>query len=271
MGIRFQCHYCEHSLHVKDFQAGRRGKCPNCDGAFRIPDRDAKRSLSIDESVPDAALVTTRARSGSGSGSALPEPKSKVSASPSNVQPTTSRPHVEVSKRDSQRTDSTKTETTKTGVTKSDLSKTEFPVVDLPPSLIPLLDAQWYVSPPTGGQYGPATTRMLVEWIAEHRVTPESHLRRDGTSEWIIARDVVPEAFAPTDMGMEALPPVTQPHSVTPDAELAKEASRGSLAAVKASVSNRRKRQRIRTWLVLGLLLTIALSLTITLIVVLWR
>ena len=36
MGIRFYCPN-GHRLHVKEFQAGKRGICPHCDARFRIP------------------------------------------------------------------------------------------------------------------------------------------------------------------------------------------------------------------------------------------
>jgi phage FluMu protein Com len=54
MGIRFACHHCNHSLHVKDFQAGKRGRCPECKGSFRIPNEDASHSLELIEQ-PDSA------------------------------------------------------------------------------------------------------------------------------------------------------------------------------------------------------------------------
>ncbi len=49
MGIRFRCHHCQVELHVKDFQAGRRGRCPECGGKFRIPAQDAEFSLDAAE------------------------------------------------------------------------------------------------------------------------------------------------------------------------------------------------------------------------------
>lgn len=45
MGIRFACHHCRHPMHVKDFLAGKRGKCPECKQQIRIPLADATYSL----------------------------------------------------------------------------------------------------------------------------------------------------------------------------------------------------------------------------------
>ena len=37
MGIRFECGHCGHTLHVKDYLAGKRGVCPHCQGKIDIP------------------------------------------------------------------------------------------------------------------------------------------------------------------------------------------------------------------------------------------
>jgi GYF domain 2 len=44
MGIRFHCGACHDRLHVKDFLAGKRGRCPKCDAQIEIPS-----SSTIDE------------------------------------------------------------------------------------------------------------------------------------------------------------------------------------------------------------------------------
>lgn len=57
MGIRFRCHHCEYELHVKDYQGGRRGKCPKCQGTFRIPTEDAAHSLAVESRNQPAAAA----------------------------------------------------------------------------------------------------------------------------------------------------------------------------------------------------------------------
>lgn len=49
MGIRFRCHLCRAELHVKDYLAGKRGRCPECRGSFRIPAKDSEFSLRPDD------------------------------------------------------------------------------------------------------------------------------------------------------------------------------------------------------------------------------
>lgn len=48
MGIRFQCHLCNEPIHVKFFQAGKRGRCPNCQSRFRIPNEDSEFSIPLE-------------------------------------------------------------------------------------------------------------------------------------------------------------------------------------------------------------------------------
>jgi hypothetical protein len=53
--------------------------------------------------------------------------------------------------------------------------------------------AQWYVRPPAGGQYGPASGEVLKSWIAENRVTASTLIWRDGWPQWRSAREILPE------------------------------------------------------------------------------
>ena len=53
--------------------------------------------------------------------------------------------------------------------------------------------AQWYVRPPAGGQYGPASGEVLRSWIAENRVTASTLIWRDGWPQWRSARDTLHE------------------------------------------------------------------------------
>jgi hypothetical protein len=66
---------------------------------------------------------------------------------------------------------------------------------DKPMSRSPLDEpgAQWFVRPPAGGQYGPASGEVLRSWIAENRVTASTLIWRDGWSQWRSARETLPE------------------------------------------------------------------------------
>ena len=142
---------------------------------------------------------------------------------------------------------------------------------DIPASLLPHIDARWFVRPPSGGQYGPATTPMLVDWIAERRITADSFLWREGMESWLSAVEVIPERFGPVPI----VPVAAAPGKIAPTSEVANELLRealpGSMASSKAAVTTKKKRQQRQQWIVLGLLVIIALSLAAALIYILWR
>ena len=53
-------------------------------------------------------------------------------------------------------------------------------------------EATWYVRPPSGGQYGPATVDVLRQWIDEGRVAATALLWRDGWPQWRSASETLP-------------------------------------------------------------------------------
>jgi hypothetical protein len=57
-------------------------------------------------------------------------------------------------------------------------------------------EASWYVRPPSGGQYGPAPTGLLEQWISEGRVAASSLIWRDGWPQWRTATEAFPELAA---------------------------------------------------------------------------
>ena len=57
-------------------------------------------------------------------------------------------------------------------------------------------EASWYVRPPSGGQYGPAPTSLLEQWISEGRVAASSLIWRDGWPQWRSATEAFPELAA---------------------------------------------------------------------------
>jgi hypothetical protein len=281
MGIRFSCHLCNHPLHVKDYQASKRGKCPKCQGAFRVPPKDADFSLAIDESASsiqpanlgkplapsDSKIVAATAKP-----KAATEPKPQVQARAKNPPASTPKPAPEANGHPS-----------------------------MPPSLLPLIDSRWYVRPPSGGQYGPATTQMLLDWIAEKRVTADALRWREGLDSWLSARELVPESFGGSSaLGIDDPPPpavakptsptTKTPTAKTPTASIAPTvpangtatgpASRVAsdpvqpavpLAKNQAAIAAKKKKQVKRQWMILGFLATMALCLASALIFILTR
>lgn len=289
MGIRFHCHHCNHGLHVKDFQAGKRGKCPSCQGSFRVPQRDASFSLSIEElSTSDSAIVSpirSKTKPISSPSPAAPkptslQPKQTSSRSASIASPTAGptpsnapvQPVQPKAKRENQ-PDLPSPLSSGAPLPNDGLSANPASATGLPSSLLPWIDARWFIRPPSGGQYGPATTSQLVDWIAERRVTHDSFLWRDGLETWQTAIELIPEPFA-NNATIDTVTPQSIPKDVpppVPNHDLLREASPGSLASSKAAVSVKRKKQQTQQWIILGLLITLAISLTGVLIYILVR
>jgi hypothetical protein len=171
MGVRFACHACGKQLNIKRELAGRRGVCPACGTKFRIPSEDAESSLPIDTSAGEQEVL----RPGNGAAVArLPAAGSRsvaagdtaVAAAPS-VSPEQAFAQVPQAARG-------------------------------PVESISILDdddedAAWYVRPPSGGQYGPASGPILRQWIDEGRVAATALLWRDGWPQWRDASEALPE------------------------------------------------------------------------------
>lgn len=54
-------------------------------------------------------------------------------------------------------------------------------------------DMIWYVRPPSGGQFGPATADIMRNWLTEGRVGTDSLVWREGWRDWQEAGDVFPQ------------------------------------------------------------------------------
>lgn len=79
-----------------------------------------------------------------------------------------------------------------------------------PPSPLDEPDVLWYVRPPAGGQYGPASSEVMRSWIDENRITPSTLLWRQGWSQWRSAQESLPGLLPTAD------PSAAQPaHAVT--------------------------------------------------------
>lgn len=155
MGIRFYCPN-GHKLHVKQFQAGRRGICPHCEVRFRIPREGTptavSRNLIRADRLPPRSSVL---RSEPG-----PPRQDAVGDAPAAETVT--------------------------------VSMLEGKFADQPAADASSADS-WFVRPLSGGQFGPADERLLRAWIEEGRVSRDSLLWRQGWSDWREAAGVFPE------------------------------------------------------------------------------
>lgn len=180
MGIKFLCPN-GHKLNVKTFLAGKKGVCPECRERFVIPLESIpkQRVASIGVASPSTTAAGTQGDEeldqdagdeapDVASASSSPAPQVAAAAQTSFAAPIAS-----------------------------------LPVAPTPPSPAPVVDpldeapnAQWYVRPPTGGQYGPARADLLRRWIGEGRVSADSLVWREGWADWKPAGTTLPALAA---------------------------------------------------------------------------
>lgn len=202
MGIHFVCHLCSYALHVKDFQAGKRGKCPNCNGSFRIPFADASYSFPLEEGPDNPAVMKIREafRKESQSKKRSPSKTANLETKASDSVSITieSTPIVSSAPNGSSASASV-SQAEITMLTATDpkaLENLKIETIEIPDVLASAGDAKWFVRPPSGGQFGPASSALLMNWITESRVTADSFLWREGLAQWQLASLLVPELFS---------------------------------------------------------------------------
>ncbi len=164
MGIRFACHVCDKKLNIKAELAGKRGVCPACSSRFRIPLSDATKSLPVD--VKPGFHNKYEAHS-----EEHPSEDHLIDA-----------PH-EAQHPDNQYADNQPYSSANSAVGTS-ANSSETTVFNG--------DSTWYVRPPSGGQYGPASEEVFRQWIEEGRVAATALVWRDGWSDWKEAIEVLP-------------------------------------------------------------------------------
>lgn len=196
MGIHFRCHHCEHELHVKDFQAGKRGRCPECKGKFRIPPTDAPHSLDPDAPLDDSLAKTENRKSDSVAASATRPAQTALVPTEEKLE----KPKLEP-----------QTQAVETIVQPP---KQEPP---LPRALQTAADSVWYVRPPSGGQFGPAPSSTMWQWLGENRVGRDALVWCEGWPEWLIAENVFDDHFLATAVtGLSQRPAPSATTDATP-------------------------------------------------------
>ena len=108
----------------------------------------------------------------------------------------------------------------------------------------------WYVRPPSGGQYGPASTDLLKQWIAEGRVAATSLLWRDGWPQWRDASEALPELVEQLPTGES---PDTQPDQPA-DAPVD---SKATALTGNANVGTNRRKRSNRRVTTIGILIAL--------------
>lgn len=245
MGVRFACHGCGKGLNIKTELAGKRGKCPDCGLRFRIPLEDQALSIPL-EDQPTAAADASEQHA-----SAQYSSEQHSSQQHSYQQPFSEPAASEPVAAESSRLDR---------VSESAGESAEFNPLEE-------ADVAWYVRPPTGGRYGPATGPTVMGWIEEGRVTGDTLLWRDGWPQWRECQEVIPGLLAaspaaalspaatipPAARPLGQSPPETRaPEETGPRADLGGQADSqqsaagavGQLGKTKARSTSRREKAR---------------------------
>lgn len=268
MGIRFFCPK-GHKLHVKAFQAGKKGVCPDCGSRFVIPmesqrvsSKERKRGATADAassaSATSDAAAATHAMADQMADRATAEPVDD-DAEPVEIQ---------IAEDEQDETPvSIALPPTSSGRIPSgpaSVSSSSDPVTEAP-------NAVWYVRPASGGQYGPARGEIMRRWLGEGRVASDSMVWREGWSDWKTANVVFPELNkqGSSKTSTTAVIGVTRPASVPQASALASPDNRdllvssGSVSSSLPSGSRMPAKSRgknsLTIWIVAGLTLVVVL------------
>ena len=250
MGIRFACHVCQRRLNIKRELAGRRGICPVCAARIRIPLDDCETSTPADERSPAAESPASRVGS---SGDPLGDHPAEMRSD--DLPPATD--HV------SPTVDSAPAVSPRPADPPSQADREALDVLTEQP------EATWYVRPPSGGQYGPATTELLRQWISEGRVAATALLWREGWPQWRDASEALPQYADRLPAGgstVQNAVPVTSGTGLTNAADLTSATdSQATVSAEPASTTALPRSKWTRAVMTIGLLSVLALSLILVL------
>lgn len=303
MGIRFRCHHCESELHVKDFQAGRRGRCPECGGPFRIPLEDAPHSLDPQLKLPEPGASISQAKPDLTAPEKAAEAQAETRAEAvgaADAASQTAGSATATSRKATAASGSAKAAGDNAGsataasnsAAPADSPSAESAAPDLPPPPPPpapappqpalpralqvAVDGKWYVRPPSGGQYGPAASTTMWQWLTENRVGRDALVWTEGWPEWVIAETAFDDFFTAAPSLPADVPPapVSGTGKLTEHTSAPSQTAAAAVAPAEPLLSDRnraerkQKRRRNYTLMIVGLSV-IMLILIATLIFVL--
>lgn len=273
MGIKFHCPN-GHKLNVKSFLGGKRAICPAC-GAKVL--------------VPDVSAAVARAASG---GSAADTPR-MGQAEPLRQTPGDWDVQGDLAPAQPVESAAQSTYTAANGAaTQASSPAGPYAAIAQAPGAV------WYVRPPSGGQFGPATGEIMREWIEGGRVVSTALVWRAGWQEWRTASTVFPHlaeasgaplapprpgeapasaapapsrlASAPASSATPVTPLAVQPSAAPADSVLPDIFAEVSARAPAPRGQRRKSKNDASLWATI-VLIVIALVLIVVLIVVLNR
>lgn len=158
MAIEFNCTQCNKQLRVSDAKAGKKGKCPKCNGVVKIPDMTTAFDVLPDFSMPEAAPI-------------LPVKKpAEKKKSPAKRKEAPKRPNVPHSK-----------------------SSAKAPAKPSAKPQQPKSSNKYFVATDFGQTYGPVTRNELLDWVEDGRITSGYVIRKENEKSGVYAGAMFPE------------------------------------------------------------------------------
>ncbi|MCS7237165.1 MAG: GYF domain-containing protein [Thermoguttaceae bacterium] len=211
MGIRFFCPN-GHKLHVKSFLAGKRGICPYCGVVVQIPLESTRpsskelrrqRRAAKEGQFPAEVVSHPPERQRMPAIPATPEESATAESTPSPDQPAWisrlgeakapatllggGKPQPEIQRPAvSSRPAGSVVDRPASPPAPPSPGKSLFEPLDQDPAAV------WYVMPPQGGRYGPASAAVMRTWLMEGRIGLDTLVWRSGWPEWRQAEEVFP-------------------------------------------------------------------------------
>ena len=241
MGIRFLCPN-GHKLNVKSFQAGKRGICPHCGARFTIPSEstlpESDKAPAPRRYVEEAEVVAEQ-----------PPEQAMEQAAEQAAEQAPERVELPFGEQVDVHVD-----------------PPVVPPTPTPQKIDPLAEApgaSWYVSPPGGGQFGPANAALMRTWIAEGRVTADSLVWREGWDDWAEASTVLPQLASPEAAYLPAPQPAdTLPAPSITISESVRGTARGAVGRPRRRAAGRLStRDKTFRWVGILAVLVVALLL----------
>ncbi len=248
MGIRFSCPN-GHKLNVKEFQAGRKGICPFCGAKFLIPTQSTRASTrdELRQGAGGAAVMQAAAPAATSNRSTAvaPAPREAAEKPADDARsPVANAPFA---------SPSAPSGPADLGVVLGTAKRQPVSAAD---PITAAGDVVWYVQPPSGGQFGPATGDILRSWLREGRISADTLVWREGWNDWLEAGTVFPQL--PGSASVISTPAVML--------------SAGPATSVAAPTATaKRKMSRNRQQLILGGMIALVILLTMIFLLVLFK
>lgn len=270
MGLKFLCHHCNEPMHVKNFLAGKRGKCPNCNQSIRIPEEGEEYSRPVTRTEDVAGIAESSQEATEARSSTKSAVVAKSISGDSAVASGTKSPDRDIRSESAKGESPTATNTSPPPPPPGEIT--------LPRCIEEAPNAAWYVRPPSGGQYGPAVGAVFWDWLKEKRVGESALVWREGWGTWQTASAVFPEFFqkslSPSPSNPSQVPPIPD-GLVSAAAEslatgIKADTSGKSMAKTSAAVRNKGLKKKNKSKRDIAIFLALSLLALILIGVLVW-